>query len=81
MENFQRIPIQRYTKTQLALMYEVHYNTLRNWICENYELLDKLAKIDYQHTRKFFRKCEVKLIFRHLGEPNLSLNEVFLRKK
>jgi hypothetical protein len=62
-------PIRRYTKSELALLYNRSVATLMSWINQHELLLDELKKSGYKKSLKEFRKEHVLLIFAYLGEP------------
>ncbi|MCK5168415.1 MAG: DUF4248 domain-containing protein, partial [Bacteroidales bacterium] len=72
LENFAKkleTPVQRYTKSELALLYNRSVATLMSWINQHEILLDELRNRGYKKTLKEFRKEHVLLIFAYLGEP------------
>lgn len=72
LENFAKkfeTPVQRYTKSELAILYNRSVATLMSWINQHEILLDELKSIGYKKSLKEFRKEHILLIFAYLGEP------------
>ena len=64
------IPIDSYTKSDLAYMYNVNMSTLRAWCL----VFRPLLSDRFVHCR-VVRPCDVAIIFQKLGEPaRLPLN-------
>lgn len=62
--------VKRYTKSELAALYKRPVNTLMRWINRDDELMQALAQTGYNRFQKEFKKEQVRIIFRHLGEPD-----------
>ena len=62
-------PIQRYTKSELARLYNRRVPTLMSWINNNKDLIRELEERGYKKSSKEFKKEHVLLIFSYLGEP------------
>jgi len=62
-------PIQRYTKSELARLYNRRVPTLMSWINNNKDLIRELEDRGYKKSSKEFKKEHVLLIFAYLGEP------------
>lgn len=62
--------VKRYTKSELAALYNRPVNTLMRWIYKDDELMQALAQTGYDRFQKEFKKEQVRIIFRHLGEPD-----------
>ena len=62
--------VKRYTKSELAVLYKRPVNTLMRWINADNELLQELYQTGYKRFQKEFKKEQVRIIFRHLGEPD-----------
>lgn len=66
-----------YEKTTLANLYfpqvkpETAVKHLHRWICRCTALLNEMQADDYHPRSKMFSAREVRLIVRHLGEPDL----------
>ena len=62
--------IKRYTKSELAALYNRPVNTLMRWINSDEELICELKSSGYHKYQKEFKREQVRIIFRHLGEPD-----------
>ena len=62
-------PIQRYTKSELARLYNRRVPTLMSWINNNKDLIRELEGRGYKKSSKESKKEHVLLIFAYLGEP------------
>lgn len=62
--------VKRYTKSELASLYNRPVNTLMRWINKDYELTEALRQTGYNRFQKEFKKEQVRIIFKHLGEPD-----------
>ena len=63
--------VKRYTKSELATLYKRPVNTLMRWINKDSDLKEELIANGYNRYQKEFKKQQVRIIFRHLGEPDL----------
>ena len=52
-----------YSKTELARMYNVHYDTFKKW-------LKSVPDIDLKPAQRILTPKQVEKIFNHLGEPD-----------
>jgi transposase len=52
-----------YSKTELARMYNVHYDTFKKW-------LKGVPDLDLKPTQRILTPKQVEKIFKHLGEPD-----------
>jgi hypothetical protein len=68
-DSYFETPIKRYTKSELAGLYNRKVETLMSWINDNPELIGALKALSYKKSHKEFRKEHVRLIFTYLGEP------------
>jgi len=70
--------IKSYTKQELTQMYKISPFTLRKWINSRPDLMSELEKTGYQITNKLFSPLQVRIIFKHLGDPkgNNSVEEM-----
>ena len=68
-DSYFETPIKRYTKSELARLYNRKVETLMSWINDNPELIGALKAQGYKKSHKEFRKEHVRLIFTYLGEP------------
>ena len=64
-----KIPIERYTKSELARMYKRTVQTFMKWVRDNKLLMQELKRTGYKSSLKEFTKEQVLLIFAYLGEP------------
>lgn len=62
--------VKRYTKSELAALYNRPVSTLMRWINKDIELTEALNQTGYNRFQKEFKKEQVRLIFMHLGEPD-----------
>ena len=62
--------IKRYTKSELALLYNRPVNTLMRWINTDEDLIQELKRTGYNRFQKELKKEQVRIIFKHLGEPD-----------
>ena len=62
-------PLQRYTKSELAGLYNRTVVTLMSWINQHKILSEELNARGYRKTQREFTKEHVLLIFAYLGEP------------
>lgn len=68
-DSYFETPVKRYTKSELAGLYNRKVETLMSWINDNPELIGALKAQGYKKYHKEFRKEHVRLIFTYLGEP------------
>lgn len=68
-DSYFETPVKRYTKSELARLYNRKVETLMSWINDNPELIQSLKASGYKKSHKEFRKEHVRLIFTYLGEP------------
>lgn len=68
-DSYFETPVKRYTKSELARLYNRKVETLMSWINDNPELIGVLKAQGYKKYHKEFRKEHVRLIFTYLGEP------------
>lgn len=50
------------SKTQLAIAYGVHFNTISKW-------LKKIPDLELSTKQRILTPKQVELIYKHLGEP------------
>lgn len=62
--------VKRYTKSELASLYNRQVSTLMRWIYQDDELTEALHQTGYKRFQKEFKKEQVRIIFKHLGEPD-----------
>ena len=62
--------IKRYTKSELADLYRKPVYSLMRWIKKDEELFEELLATGYNTYQKEFKKEQVQIIFKHLGEPD-----------
>lgn len=62
-------PVKRYTKSELAGLYNRSVSTVMIWMNDHPELIQLLKETGYKKSQKVFKKAQVQLIFEHLGEP------------
>ena len=62
--------VKRYTKSELASLYQRPVNTLMRWIHGDIDLMCELKTNGYNKYQKEFKKEQVRIIFKHLGEPD-----------
>ena len=62
--------IKRYTKSELADLYKKPVYSLMRWIKNDEDLYSELKATGYRTYQKEFKKEQVRIIFRHLGEPD-----------
>lgn len=62
--------VKRYTKSELAALYKRPTNTLMRWINKDTDLKEELSASGYNRYQKEFKKEQVRIIFKHLGEPD-----------
>jgi len=60
----------RYTKSQLAALYNRPVKTLMRWIHDDKELMEELKELGYNHYQKEFKKEQIRIIFDYIGEPD-----------
>jgi len=58
--------LKTYTKKELRYMYNVHPNTLSNWLRD---IEPTLIKFGYNRNQKLLTIKQVEIIFARLGEP------------
>ena len=51
-----------YSKTELARMYNVHYDTFKKW-------LKNVPELELEPAQRILTPKQVEKIFNHLGEP------------
>jgi len=51
-----------YSKTELARMYNVHYDTFKKWLIN-------VPELDLKPTQRILTPKQVEKIINHLGEP------------
>jgi hypothetical protein len=68
-DSYFETPVKRYTKSELARLYNRKVETLMSWINDNPDLIGALKASGYKKSHKEFRKEHVRLIFTFLGEP------------
>lgn len=51
-----------YSKTELARMYEVHYDTFKKW-------LQNVPDLELKQGQRILTPKQVEKIFNHLGQP------------
>jgi|GEM_PF-3267978 len=61
--------VKRYTKSELARLYNRPLNTVMRWIHSDEELMQELHKSGYKKSQKELKKEQVRIIFEYLGEP------------
>lgn len=54
-----------YSKTELARMYEVHYDTFKKW-------LQNVPDLELKQGQRILTPKQVEKIFNHLGQPWLT---------
>lgn len=64
--------VRRYTKSEMAAIYNRSVNTLIRWINADQDLLRELNAFKYNKWQKEFKKEQVRIIFKHLGEPDFK---------
>ena len=55
--------IKAYSKTELARLYQVHYDTFKKWI----DLIPDLGLIP---NKRILTPKQVEMIFKHVGKPD-----------
>ncbi|GEM_PF-789793 len=61
--NIYRMKTKAYSKTELARMYNVHYDTFKKW-------LKGVPDLDLKPTQRILTPKQVEKIFNHIGEPD-----------
>ncbi len=51
-----------YSKTELARMYQVHYDTFKKWLVN-------VPELEIENGQRILTPKQVEKIFNHLGEP------------
>lgn len=62
--------IKRYSKAELAQLYKRPVITLMRWIHNDEDLMQELMKEGYKKSQKALKKEQIRIIFKHLGEPD-----------
>lgn len=62
--------VKRYTKSEMAILYNRSYSTFIRRVYGDEELMHELNATGYQKKQKEFKKEQVRIIFKHLGEPD-----------
>ena len=55
--------VKAYSKTELARIYQVHYDTFKKWI-------DLIPDLGLTPTQRILTPKQVEKIFKHVGKPD-----------